>query len=139
MKAVTLTILAVLGLIGTLAAQNRSAITINVPFNFESGEQLFPPGEYTVFTGAGPNHVVIRSADAKHTLMQMSQPADKTLPVELGGLTFNKYADRYFLTHVWTGSSVGQAVQKSRAEREQVRERQIVKGASPETVTIAAR
>jgi hypothetical protein len=136
MTKVALTILAVLGLAGSLAAQSNSQITVNVPFSFELGEKQFPAGEYMVQVGGLGPYVTIRSADSKHSALALAQPAVKTLPQHLGGLTFNKYGDRYFLSKIWT-NDMGHEVRKSRAEREHERAQLTARDSG--ALTIAAR
>jgi len=120
MKRATLVILATLGLAATsVVAQSKPPIKVNVPFNFVAGAKTLPAGEYRV-SAMTHNLVTIQSADSKTTLILASHSAEKTNMDGVGALTFNRYGDRYFLSQIWMGGSVGKELPKSRAEKEQI-------------------
>ena len=116
----TFGILATLSLAATsLTAQSKPLMTVNVPFNFAAGAKTLPAGEYRV-SAMARNVVAIQTADYKTTVMLVSHSTENTNMDGLGGLTFNRYGDRYFLSQIWMGSNLGQEVPKTRAEREQI-------------------
>ena len=116
----TFGILATLSLAATsLTAQSTPLMTVNVPFNFAAGAKTLPAGEYRVKAMAR-NVVAIQTADYKTTVMLVSHSTENTNMDGLGGLTFNRYGDRYFLSQIWMGSNLGRELPKSRAEKEQI-------------------
>jgi hypothetical protein len=120
MMRATFGILATLSLAATsLTAQSKPLMTVNVPFNFAAGAKTLPAGEYRVRAMAR-NVVAIQTADYKTTVMLVSHSTENTNMDGLGGLTFNRYGDRYFLSQIWMGSNRGEELPKSRAEKEQI-------------------
>ena len=116
----TFGILATLSLAATsLSAQSKPLMTVNVPFSFAAGAKALPAGEYRVRAMAH-NVVAIQSADYKTSVMLVSNSTENTNMDGLGGLTFNRYGDRYFLSQIWMGSNRGEELPKSRAEKEQL-------------------
>jgi len=134
MMRATFGILATLSLAATsLTAQSKPPMKVNVPFNFVAGAKTLPAGEYQV--QAYQSHLVsIRSTDFKTSLNLISNSAENTQMNGVGALKFHRYGDRYFLSEIWTGSTLGQELPKSRAEKEQIAAVPTHQG----TVTLAA-
>src|SRR4029077_17972653 len=87
--------------------------------NFAAGAKTLPAGEYRV-SAMTHNLVTIQSADSKTTMILASHSAENTNMDGVGALTFNRYGDRYFLSQIWMGGSVGKELPKSRAEKEEI-------------------
>ena len=133
MKRVTLVIFAALSLAATSLLAQSQALRLDVPFDFVAGGKTLPAGQYIVESDRR-GAVSIQSADFKDAVILVSYPAQDDRMNGVGAMRFRRYGTRYFLSQVWMGSEMGQALPKSRAEREQIAS----SGASHATVLITA-
>lgn len=144
MKKQNLRIFLMFGLFAILAASSASAQTstqqtANIPFSFNVAGKTFPAGSYTV-TRLNPQSdkaaLAIRSADGQLSKIVITTPVHGAHAEETSKLIFNRYADQYFLSQVWTpADSTGLAVPQSRAERALARSR--AGRVAPERLTVA--
>lgn len=147
MKKLILSIVATLTLIIPMSiigfAGLSGTVRANIPFNFVVGDIEFISGEYSVGRLSASNNagtLIIRSADNDMVAnFNVNSATDK------GGsqprLIFRRYGDQYFLAKIFDGhSGQGAEFQKSKAEREAAKKRDIITQnvVEPETVTVAA-
>jgi len=123
-KNLTMALVVVSLVFASVLFVNATASTIlkvNVPFAFQVGKATLPAGEYIleiqrVSSGSAlGTALVVRTQDGKTHQMVSSRPSN-----ELNGrasLTFNKYANTYFLSSV-DSFGVGCELSKTRAEKE---------------------
>ena len=105
MKARTLLIGCLLFSATSLLGQTTSSqrlMIIEVPFAFGVGDQSLPAGEYHVFTVTPERSIRITHANGKHSAIVHTMPHYASSPSENSRLVFHRYANRYFLTEVWT-------------------------------------
>lgn len=74
------------------------AMSVNVPFGFEVGNQHFAPGVYTVKTPT--EHVVELQAGSKVGMIMAHSGWSYKLS-KTSKIVFDKYGDHYFLRQVW--------------------------------------
>jgi hypothetical protein len=102
MKTSVLSTLAMLSLsvvLGPIRLMAQAPIHVSIPFDFSVGEKSFAAGEYNV-QRPQPGSLAIQSADGRArmaTTVHRSAPNNKP---GIATLTFNRYADRYFLSRV---------------------------------------
>jgi hypothetical protein len=105
MKARILLIGCLLFSAGSLLGQTTSSqrlMIINVPFSFGVGDQSLPAGQYHIFTVSPERSIRITHANGKHSAIVHTMPHYASSPSENNHLVFHRYADKYFLTEVWT-------------------------------------
>ncbi|MBZ5537089.1 MAG: hypothetical protein LAO31_14135 [Acidobacteriia bacterium] len=105
--------------------QSDAMATFNIPFQFLVGENIFPPGDYTVTRHLPTLYQgVLRIHQRVGYLGMIIQPP---LPLtsprgkmsDKGMLVFNRYGNQSFLSEVWIpGDSVGRKLAPSRLEQE---------------------
>ncbi len=104
-----------------VSAESSGILKVNVPFAFQVGQTSLPAGDYIVELGRLSNAsalgtaLIVRTADGKAFQRIGARPA-------LGAnnqasLTFNKYANTYFLANV-DSYGIGCELNKSKAEKE---------------------
>ena len=99
-----LTIAMALALSGPAFPQNVG-LAATIPFDFYVGAQRMNSGNYTVQRLAD-SVLVISSVDNQHRAVVLSNAAFRALNAKGSTLTFNHYADRYFLSQVsWEGGA----------------------------------
>lgn len=145
MKKQALTMIALMVLVGSLAASvraqslSRGGLVASIPFEFSAGNRTLPAGEY-VFAKFNPGAALvvlrIRSKDGRNSvLLQMTSTDGKAS--ETAKLVFRRYGDHYFFAQAWTsGERDGLEARQSRDERNVARE---LAGIKPQTKTIALR
>jgi len=96
-------------------------VKVDVPFDFQVGDEKMPAGEYYLAPAAQGSPVITITNEQTRTarMTPVTIPLHAAKPLEKGKLVFNRYEDRYFLSQVWAASrSNGHALRKSKAERE---------------------
>ncbi len=112
MKRQVFTVLTMLALFSTLMvagshAQTNPKILVEIPFNFEVGSKVLPPGEYTVeVLHPGQQTLLIRSTDFREKAIVLTNTVQAASRPAQPRLIFNRYGDQYFLARVWTSSDV---------------------------------
>ncbi len=107
----------------------------DIPFEFRVGTKILPAGHYDVGRAA-PGVLSIRCFERNAAVMILTEVIEAREVPEKGTLVFKRYDNTYFLSRVWTpGSSSGQELHKSKAERELAR----ANSAIPTTVALASR
>jgi hypothetical protein len=118
MTKLSFAILPALVLTGTaLLAQNDPVIHVKVPFDFVAGNRSLPSGEYTVRTSSAQAAVWIRNADGPN-LVLLASATENEKEIGRAALVFHQYGDRYFLSKVWTGDTIGRELPTSAVEKE---------------------
>jgi len=98
-------------------AQGSSKVEFSTPFAFQVGKNILPAGTYTV-NHAAVNVALVRRADGGESVLVVTTPASTTTNNENPKIWFNRYGDKYFLSHIWDAGSTGMSLPKSRAEKE---------------------
>jgi hypothetical protein len=129
-----LVITAALALLATTAA---SAQTVNVkatvPFSFIVGRSTLPAGEYSLQTMNNGQVLAISNRDAKITNLVLWNACESLRAASGTKLVFHRYADRYFLSQIWTeGNNRGHEIPISEREQE------TAKNSSMEEVVLVA-
>jgi hypothetical protein len=139
-QSVVATLSIVVGLsIAGFAALGYS-VKANIPFDFMVGNKMFPAGEYTVSRGTSTGTLLIRNYEAKKAANFIVQSATGKVESK-AKLVFNRYGEDYFLSQIWDGSSDGNQVPKSKAERKAAkagRDNIVQNSVEPEVVTVMA-
>ena len=126
----------------SVQAQSASKLEVNIPFEFQIGNETLPAGEYTI-KRLTQNSVLVRSLDGQRKAIARTPRAITGESVETARekLVFNQYGKKYFLSQVWMArGSDGRELYKSEAEQE-VTDAQMVAsgGAKHRKVEVAAR
>ena len=111
------------GLAASISYAGAPVLVTNIPFEFQVGNQTFPPGDYRVETEltGSVRFQMLRQVDTNRVVIL------STLPVESkaqGGdpmLIFHRYGQTYFLSQIWIGEQVGHELLKSNREKEMAR------------------
>jgi hypothetical protein len=92
----------------------------DIPFDFVVGEKTLPAGTYFVSRLEGtPGVLLVRSEDARSAVTVLSRPGIRSKALEnQTRLDFNRYANRYFLSRIWSGGEDSRELPKSKLERE---------------------
>jgi hypothetical protein len=99
-----LTIALALALSGSAFPQNVG-LSATIPFDFYVGAERMNSGNYTV-QKLTESVLVISSADNQHRVAVLSNAAFRPLNAKGSTITFNHYADGYFLSQVsWEGGA----------------------------------
>lgn len=138
MKSYTTRILALTAfafvLTATVAkAQSTDTIT-KVPFTFNVGASVMPPGTYRVSQLGGHTDVFMISG-FRHSAILMSQPEGRTAD-DSPRLVFHRYGDRYFLREVRMAGDAGFSLPMTREER--AAQEQIAGVRTPEVIVVLA-
>jgi len=112
------------GLILAAVCVSLHAQTMNmratIPFAFRAAEKVMPAGEYTIRHSEGT--LVLRNEGGPSVVL-LTYAASRPNPSADSQLNFSRYGQRYFLSSVWSQASrAGCEIQKSRAEKELVRQ-----------------
>lgn len=133
----SLTMLAISGLVLVLAAPlpaQTMLLKANIPFEFVTGTQTLPAGDYVIDEGAAQGAVRVRNQSTGDASVVLSSSAEEWVRTNPGArLIFNRYGNQYFLSQVWDGHAAGREIPKSKAERALLAESR-----APETMVILA-
>lgn len=119
-----------------VCAQSFAAhrVTADIPFEFVSGTNTMPAGEYTIRIMDNPGPVLQVSGPGSRSFSFMaSGSSDLMARAEQPRLVFHRYGTQYFLSLVSTGS-ISYEVLETRVERELAKRA----SAPPSTLTILA-
>jgi len=100
MKRITAMVLAAVAnfaMAGTSFAQSNG-VRATVPFEFNVGDKLLPPGTYTIQQGSS-HVIVIRSQNKPISTLSIVHQSDHRA-ANSGKLLFHRYGDRYFLSEI---------------------------------------
>jgi hypothetical protein len=123
MKKQVFTMIAMIGLLGCLAASAKAQCdsmqsVVNIPFQYSAGQTMLPAGQYNL-TCLDTEHRLlrIRSTDGKASAVIFMNSVTGKVQAH-GKFVFHRYGSRYFFAQVWvSGSGAGLEMPKSRAER----------------------
>jgi hypothetical protein len=144
MKKKVLSLVATLSLIIPLSivgfAGLSSRVKVNIPFDFMVGGKQLQAGKYTVDRLNASGTLIIRAADnsgaANFNVINTTDRKGSG-----ARLVFHRYGNQHFLAQIFDGTSgEGQALSKSKAEREAAKKRDTITQNTvvPETVTVVA-
>ncbi len=91
---------------GTAIAQGQR-VQATIPFDFNVGSKLLPPGTYQI-SYARPNLITVQNWQKSVSISTLGMPTDPQQS-QASRLVFNRYGDQYFLRNVFspqTGLSV---------------------------------
>jgi hypothetical protein len=96
----------------------QSGIKVNIPFEFSSGTQTFPAGEYTLRPLLKVPHTLFLQDQTGQTLSYIATNSIESRDrASLTKLIFSQYGGRYFLAQMWlAGSDTGWETSKSPVE-----------------------
>lgn len=101
-----LTVAAVIWLTTAFNGQAAPApmFNVNVPFDFVAGGTNLPAGLYTVRHMMNSNWILLSSSDGR--TVSVVQVLEASVPIGKSDtkLVFNRYAEKYFLSQVWTAN-----------------------------------
>ena len=99
-------------------AQIDNKVTFQAPFTFYAGNAKLPAGSYTV-TQPDDNAelLLIESADGSHSVLVEYVPNESDNPPSKTEITFNKYANRDFLSRISVQGQNSMQILTSNAER----------------------
>src|SRR5262245_49572399 len=86
-------------LVASATAQS-SYLHVDIPFNFNVGEQELSSGKYTVRILAHGGALIIQSEDSKKAAVSLSNSMYPPRNLRGGQLVFNLYGTQYFLSSV---------------------------------------
>jgi hypothetical protein len=103
-RIITIAIFALTGIlsVGSALAQ-ATAIRVKVPFAFNAGDKLLPPGTYTI-TLVSADVIRIQDRD-QHISILSTETRDNRRSENGDELVFARYGDRYFLQEVLCDSA----------------------------------
>ncbi len=137
-----LTLWAVSSLLLVLAAPlpaQTMRLTANIPFEFVTGTQTLPAGDYVVDTTGTDGLVRVWNEKTNDACVVLSIPisAQSIKPNPEVTLTFHRYGNQYFLSRIWDGyDAIGRKIPMSKAERSLS---ESAMSRPPETLVILAR
>ncbi len=100
-------------------AQLNPALEAEIPFSFEAGKSVLPPGQYRVAAGPSQGVMELASQDSKARIFVSTNAVRSLETVGEGKLVFQRYGNRYFLRQIWTvGTDTGRELMISKAEKE---------------------
>lgn len=108
----------------TASGQTGKTLKANVTFNFQIGDRIYPAGKYLIesSTGQSDNILQIRSLGDANTNQLILANSSNAVKTQTPKLVFQKYGERYFLTHIFFGSEQwGYSIIPSRGQRESER------------------
>jgi hypothetical protein len=127
------------GSLQKISAQSQEMVmTIQVPFDFQIGEQELPAGKYEIKRNSQTSALLLIQSTERKTSVFVSTTQDGlSEKTARGSMIFNKYGERYFLSKITLrGYKNGYALPKSKTERQQrhLAEAEIIR-AIPDTST----
>ena len=109
--------IAALGVIPAFA-QNTIRLTADVPFDFYVGGMKLPAGAYVVSEVEGSSIVALSDPSGRHHVFVMTEPRARDIDPGVPHLTFHAYGGTKYLATVWSPSTGGRELRKSRGEKE---------------------
>jgi hypothetical protein len=103
-------------------AQNSSLdLVVNVPFDFRSGSESMPAGQYEI-RELSDHYLLIRKSDQPRAQILPASIAEAPSLPDHSSLVFHRYGNQYFLHQIWLrGQAEGFKCRTSHAEREILR------------------
>jgi hypothetical protein len=120
-------------------AQSRTALRVDVPFEFKVNNTALPAGEYWIsqIGTEGGLLLAMRSGDSHHTVLFTGNAAVRSSAGEQSSLKFARYGSNYFLADIWWAEDkFGVEVPASKSAKELAAAASLSR---PEAVVIASR
>src|SRR6266404_2132797 len=104
--------------------QSSQQSVAKIPFEFVVGDKSLPAGEYGVRSADGTGQILrITSTEDNQSALRLTSVITCASVPNKAKLVFHRYANRYFLTEVWSaGETRGRQLTKSKQERAMQRE-----------------
>ena len=111
-------------LMSAAASAQTIHLKVVVPFGFNAGNTMLPPGLYDIqSTGNGYKVLAIRSMNSTAAVVLISHSCESLHPTDRTRLVFHRYGQRYFLSQVWLqGNHIGHQLPPSPREVEVARD-----------------
>jgi len=136
-RTLTSLLLVVVWLAATAHAQSTSwVIKVNIPFEFNVGDQSFPAGNYSLVQPL-QHLLVLRDARGQTIASVFTGGIDSPTPVASTKLKFDSFGGRHILSEVWqqqqsTGERLYPAKQRTTfAKRRSTEARETAEGSQP--------
>ena len=98
-------------------------LVVQVPFDFNVGDQTVPAGQYDVIIPSNGGALWILNHDGEAQRMILVRSAERRGDKMIAKLVFHRYGATYFLTQAWmSGDSTGCELSKTKQERALERE-----------------
>jgi hypothetical protein len=111
-------VIAALGLVSAFA-QNSARLTVDVPFDFNAGNQSLPAGQYTFVTAADSSIAYLYNQSGKRCTALLTNVDKGKAPAKGAALIFHRYGNQTYFAGAWSAlSSSGRVVPESRGEKE---------------------
>ena len=104
--------------------QSQKRLVVQVPFDFNLGDQAVPAGRYDVIIPSNTGGTLwVLNHDGEPQRMILSRAAERTGDKSIAKLVFHRYGATYFLASAWmSGESAGCEISKTKQERALERE-----------------
>jgi hypothetical protein len=80
----------------------KPLLTVDVPFAFVAGGMNLPAGQYNVFHVMNHDWIMLKNSDTRATAVLHVRVWSPRVGEASPKLVFNRYAEKYFLSQVWT-------------------------------------
>ena len=98
-------------------------LVVQVPFDFNVGDQTVPAGQYDVIIPSNGGALWILNHDGEAQRMILARSAERRGDKMIAKLVFHRYGATYFLAQAWmSGDSTGCEISKTKQERALERE-----------------
>lgn len=112
---VAVVVLTLVGTVATAHAQGSRTQSVNIPFNFNVGDENLPAGDYKVTRLMNGGEAIAISGS--ESAIRLTSLIVKNEPARRSKLVFHRYGDTYFLSELWTaGDANGRRLVKSKTE-----------------------
>ena len=98
----------------------QPVLAVDIPFEFQAGNQLMPPGHYhieNVALGVSTLQRLMRDDGSASTVLStLTVESKHGTPEPM--LVFHRYGQDFFLSQIWTGGNQGRKLYESNREKE---------------------
>lgn len=118
-RTLTLAALGLAALISIAPAFAQSAVRVQIPFDFQAGDQVLPAGKYVVTLDHLARRLDVRLANSSTGAYVSGAQVHNPDPSGRSTLMFHQYGDKFFLRSVAVVGQTGKyQIAASNAERE---------------------
>lgn len=104
--------------------QSQKRLVVQVPFDFNLGDQAVPAGQYDVIIPSNTGGALwVLNHDGEPQRMILARAAERRGDKAISKLVFHRYGSTYFLAQAWmSGDNAGCEISKTKQERALERE-----------------